>query len=151
MSGINRCLLDLLVHTLDKLAPESLGLSVRRDKGDSDSTMTKLSASRKNLRPDGQLRSRDGKRLLFKWEEKGAGASLDDAVEDLKRESCSLSVYFCGRKNLYTPSNPEAFLNLQEGTVLLLDAGLQSAAVAHTAASARKLGLSECNLGQLMD
>ena len=97
MSGINRFLLDLLVYTLDRLVPESLGLSVLRDKGDSDSTMTRLSASRKSLRPDGQLRSRDGKRLLFKWEEKGAGASLDDAVEDLKRESCSLSVYFCGR------------------------------------------------------
>ena len=97
MSGINRFLLDLLVYTLDRLVPESLGLSVLRDKGDSDSTMTRLSASRKSLRPDGQLRSRDGKRLLFKWEEKGAGASLDDAVHDLKGESCSLSVYFCGR------------------------------------------------------
>ena len=97
LSGINRFLLDLLVYNLDRLVPESLGLSVRRDKGDSDTTMTKLSASRKSLRPDGQLRSRDGKRLLFKWEEKGAGASLDDAVEDLKRESCTLSVYFCGR------------------------------------------------------
>ena len=97
LSGINRFLLDLLVYNLDRLVPESLGLSVRRDKGDSDTTMTKLSASRKRLRPDGQLRSRDGKRLLFRWEEKGAGASLDDAVEDLKRESCTLSVYFCGR------------------------------------------------------
>ena len=96
MSGINRFLLDLLVYTLDRLVPESLGLSVLRDKGDSDSTMTRLSASRKSLRPDGQLRSRDGKRLLFKWEEKGAGASLDDAVLDLKGEPCSLSVYFCG-------------------------------------------------------
>ena len=101
LSGINRFLLDLLVYNLDRLVPESLGLSVRRNKGDADSAMTKLSASRKSLRPAGQLRSRDGKRLLFKWEEKGAGASLDDAVEDLKRGSCSLSVYFCGRINTY--------------------------------------------------
>ena len=97
MSGINRFLLDLLVFSLERLVQEPLGLSVLRDKGVSDSTMTRLSASRKSLCPDGQLRSRDGKRLLFKWEEKGAGASLDDAVEDLKSDFSSLSVYFCGR------------------------------------------------------
>ncbi len=89
LGGINRFLVDLLVYSLDRLVAEPLGLSVRRNKGDSDSTMTKLSASRRSLRPDGQLRSRDGKRLLFKWEEKGAGVPLDNAVEDLKSESCS--------------------------------------------------------------
>ena len=97
LSGINRFLLDLLVFYLDRLVPAPLGLSVQRDKGDSDSTMTRLSASRRSLRPAGQLRSRDGKRLLFKWEEKGAGVSLDDAVDDLESESCSLLVYFCWR------------------------------------------------------
>ena len=89
LSGINRFLLDLLVFNLDRLVPEPLGLSVQRDKGDSDSTMIKLSASRRSLHPDGQLRSRDRKRLLFKWEEKGAGVSLDDAVDDLKSETAA--------------------------------------------------------------
>lgn len=53
-----------------------------RDKGDPDSTMTLLSGKSASLRPDGVIRSIDGRRMLMKWEEKAD--VLADAVEDLK-------------------------------------------------------------------
>ena len=49
--------------------------------------MTKLSDSGRSLRPDGQLRSINGLQLLFKWEVKSAGVSMQEAVNDLKSES----------------------------------------------------------------
>ena len=49
--------------------------------------MTKLSDSGRSLRPDGQLRSINGLQLLFKWEVKSAGVSMQEAVNGLKSES----------------------------------------------------------------
>ena len=82
----DKFLIDLLVVGLDQLLPaqQRLGLRVNRDEGDSDSTMTRRWDRGKSLRPDGQLRSGDGQRLLFKWEEKAAGVPLEEAVGDLK-------------------------------------------------------------------
>lgn len=90
LSAVDRFLVALLKQSLDTLVQASdlsVGLSVRRDEGDDDSTMTKLSASGRSLRPDGQLRSMDGMRLLFKWEEKAAGVPLQAAVDDLQSAS----------------------------------------------------------------
>lgn len=74
-----------LLQKLDNLLPSSqrIGLISLRDQGDADSLLTLLSSKGKSLRPDGQLRSKDGKRLLCKWEEKGLGHPLSDAMEDL--------------------------------------------------------------------
>ena len=79
---IDRFLIDLLVVGLDQLLPAQQRLWVRvlRDEGDTDSTMTCRSDRGKSLRPDGQLRSGDGRWLLFKWEEKAAGVPLEEAV-----------------------------------------------------------------------
>ena len=49
--------------------------------------MTRLSGAGHSLRPDGQLRSRTGLQLLFKWEVKATSGSMLDAVEDLWGES----------------------------------------------------------------
>ena len=76
---IDKFLTELLVDGLDESLPPQrrLGLMVLRDEGDTDSTMTSRSDKGKSLRPDGQLRSLDGQRLLFKWEEKAAGVRLE--------------------------------------------------------------------------
>ena len=86
---IDKFLTELLVDGLDESLPPQrrIGLMVLRDEGDTDSTMTRRSDKGKSLRPDGQLRSLDGQRLLFKWEEKAAGVRLEEAVEDLRRET----------------------------------------------------------------
>ena len=65
---VNKYLLDLLLGGLETLLPheQQLGLTMHWDVGDDDSTMTQTSAKGKSLRPDGQLRSSDGLRLLFK-------------------------------------------------------------------------------------
>lgn len=69
--------------SLDGLASESSqGFLSVRDKGDPDSTVTLLSEKSASLRPDGVIRSTDGRRLLMKWEEKAD--DLAGAVEDLK-------------------------------------------------------------------
>ena len=83
---VNKFLLDLLLGGLEMLLPydQQLGLTVRRDEGDDDSTMMRASATGRSLRPDSQLRSSDGLRLLFKWEEKAAGVAFRLALGDLK-------------------------------------------------------------------
>ena len=83
---VNKYLLDPLLGGLETLLPydQQLGLTVHRDEGDDDSTMTQASTTGRSLRPDGQLRSSDGLRLLFKWEEKAAGVAFRLAVRDLK-------------------------------------------------------------------
>ena len=88
---IDKFLTELLVDGLDESLPPQrrIGLMVLRDEGDTDSTMTRRSDKGKSLRPDGQLRSLDGQRLLFKWEEKAAGVRLEEAVEDLRCETTS--------------------------------------------------------------
>ena len=85
---INKFFIDRLLGGLDGLLPaqQQLRLTVHWDPGNDDSTMTWSSSSGKSLRPDGQLRSRDGARLLFKWEETAAGAPFGDAVNDLRCE-----------------------------------------------------------------
>ncbi len=82
------------LQDLDSLAPEShQGFLPRRDKGDPDSTMTLLSESA-SLRPDGVIRSNDGRRLLMKWEE--TADSLTEAVEDLRGAALLVCFYvFC--------------------------------------------------------
>ncbi|KAL0028085.1 hypothetical protein WJX77_005436 [Trebouxia sp. C0004] len=80
--NVNSSLITLLFH-LDNLANNSCqGFLPVRDKGDPDSSMTLLSGKSASLRPDGVIRSTDGRRLLMKWEEKAD--VLADAVEDLK-------------------------------------------------------------------
>ena len=93
---IDTFLIDLLVVGLDQLLPaqQRLGVRVLRDEGDTDSTMTRRSDRSKSLRPDGQLRSGDGRRLLFKWEEKAAGVPLEEAVEDLKGKTTGVKHNF---------------------------------------------------------
>ena len=52
--------------------------------------MTLLSKKIASLRPDGVIRSNDGRRLLMKWEE--TADSLTEAVDDLKGDA--LLVWF---------------------------------------------------------
>ncbi len=68
------------LQDLDNLAFESQQGFLPRC--DPDSTVTLLSKRIASLRPDGVIRSNDGRRLLMKWEE--TADSLADAVEDLK-------------------------------------------------------------------
>ncbi len=88
MNNVNQALINPLME-LDKLAGASAqGFLPKQDKGDPDSTMTLLSQKSASLRPDGVIRSQDGRRLLMKWEEKAE--SLTDAVDDLKGADCPL-------------------------------------------------------------
>ena len=68
---------------LDDLAPAAsrLHLLTRRDAGDSTSGLTSSSSTGAPLRPDLQVLTSDGLRLLFKGEDKAA--SLPEAVSDL--------------------------------------------------------------------
>lgn len=54
--------------------------------------MTLLSSKTASLRPDGVIRSNDGRKLLMKWEEKAD--SLTEAVEDLKGDALLDNVWF---------------------------------------------------------
>lgn len=70
---VNRTVMSTL-QQLDQVLPISrrAGFVLER-KGDSTSGMTLLSERLRSLRPDGVIRHRDLVRLLFKWEERGAG------------------------------------------------------------------------------
>ena len=72
---------------LDEFAPEDVRLRLvkRRDTADSSSGMTSLSQKGKPQRPDLQLLSSDGMRLLLKGEDKAA--DLVAAVKDLFRKT----------------------------------------------------------------
>lgn len=79
----------LFIHPLaqlDRLAPPGTQLSLKkqRDSSDTSTGMTAPSTSGKPLRPDLQLRSSDGLRLLFKGEDKAD--CLAEAVADLTRK-----------------------------------------------------------------
>ena len=79
------------LQEFDNLALEShQGFLPLRDKGAPDSMMTLLSSKSASLRPDGVIRSSDGRRLLMKWDEKAE--SLTEAVDDLKGDA--LLVWF---------------------------------------------------------
>ena len=88
-----------LLQMLDNLLPPSqrIGLMSLRDQADSDSLMTLQSSNGKSLRPDGQLRSKDGMRLLCKWEEKGVDHPLSDAVEDLCTKTAVWTPLYYGK------------------------------------------------------
>ena len=73
-----------------------IGLSIQRDKANSDSLMTLKSDKGESLRPNGQLRHQDGIRLLAKWEERGAAHSLMDAKQALKRNTTAWSPLYYG-------------------------------------------------------
>ncbi|DBB06276.1 TPA: hypothetical protein ACH3X1_011852 [Trebouxia sp. C0004] len=93
--NVNSSLITPLFH-LDNLANNSCqGFLPVRDKGDPDSTMTLLSGKSASLRPDGIIRSTDGRRLLMKWEEKAD--VLADAVEDLKVKTAQWSKLYYGQ------------------------------------------------------
>ena len=82
---------------LDEFAPPDLRLDLikQRDTADSSSGMTSLSKRGKPQRPDLQLRSSDGMRLLFKGEDKAA--ELKDAVEDLRKKTAVWSALVYGK------------------------------------------------------
>lgn len=85
---------------LDDLAPTAsrLQLLPRRDAGDSTSGLTSSSATGAALRPDLQVLTSDGMRLLFKGEDKAA--SLTEAVSDLSSKMASeWSPLFYGNLN----------------------------------------------------
>ena len=81
--GVETLLINPLM-CLDNFAPLNarLNLVKQRDTGDSSSGMTSLSTRGQPQRPDLQLRTSDGMRLLFKGEEKNK--ILADAVNDLR-------------------------------------------------------------------
>ena len=110
---IDKFLIELLVEGLDELLPaqQRLGVMVLCDGGDTDSTMTRCSDKGKSLRPDGQLRSGDGQRLLFKWEERAAGVQFQEAVEDLTSEATGLK----HNPALTWPACPSSIVHLQCG------------------------------------
>ena len=84
---VNNFLVDLLVDELDQGLPwqQELGLTVYRDEGDDDSTITGASDKGRSLRPDCQLRIQDDA-LLFKWEERAAGVPFRDSLDDLNSQ-----------------------------------------------------------------
>jgi hypothetical protein len=81
---------------LDRAAPAEVQLRAvpQRDTSDSTSGMTLSSATGKPLRPDFQLRSSDGRRLLFKGEDKFESLAL--AVRDLHLKTAHWSPLFYG-------------------------------------------------------
>ncbi len=94
MHNVNQGLIVFL-QDLDSLASEShQGFLPRCDP---DHTVTLLSQKSASLRPDGVIRSNDGRRLLMKWEE--TADSLADAVEDLRGAAllvcCGVFCHFC--------------------------------------------------------
>ena len=97
---------------LDRQAPAQVRLRpvLQRDTGDSLSGMTLSSDTGKPLRPDWQLRSSDGRRLLCKGEDKGE--DLAAAVHDLHVKTAHWSPLFYG--NLpYLPCYAAAGSSLQ--------------------------------------
>ena len=97
LCAVSEIVVNLLL-AMDKLLSPSqrIGLILLRDQGDSDSLMTVLSHNGRSLRPDGQLRSKDGMRLICKWEEKGTAHRLSDAVEDLRAKTAVWSPLYYG-------------------------------------------------------
>ncbi|PNH00231.1 hypothetical protein TSOC_013958 [Tetrabaena socialis] len=101
-----------LLLALDKALPTDvrIRLVAERDQQDSTSLMTVKSLRGSSLRPDGVLRGYDGRRLLAKWENKAA--SMDDAVEDLRKKTAVWTPLYYGNIE-YLPCFAAAGSNLQ--------------------------------------
>jgi hypothetical protein len=95
--AVHNIVIAVLIKPDELLPPASrIGLEIERDEAESDSMMTLKSAEGDSLRPVGQLRHRDQIRLLARWEEKGAGHPLRDAVQDLQRKTAVYSPLYYG-------------------------------------------------------